>query len=393
LTELQSNNNNIIYPFNILIEFISTCYNIFLYEETAQELNKNIENMLEKRDEQYINLKVMQSEIKFNESMVRYMRKNSLNTSKTLSNTNGFGNAVVKKHSESKLKKSTTEFICSENYFEIRKKTMSNINLRRIENMSSLSLKSNYSLCEEEDDKDIKKISPSLKTILPDKKTNYSKQIISVENIDNYVKLNTECNVKTNEFRKNSKKTTFQKQNQEIDKKDNSSINLKVNVNANKNEKNKKNAQKKILNSSGKNENPIKIKSIKQNTKRLKSVEKNVDTKKENKNNNSILVENTNEVFSNSKNFLNNKDEIFSENEIFPKTTLNNNQTKGNNFHLQTMSDLIDNQNENLIMSPMNRLEIKSSKLISEKRKNEINNLKFDKTVIKNHTGCCVSCV
>ena len=41
---------------------------------------------------------------------------------------------------------------------------------------------------------------------------------------------------------------------------------------------------------------------------------------------------------------------------------------------LQTNSDVIDN--EDWIMSPMNRINVKSSKLISEKAKNEISILK-----------------
>jgi len=44
--------------------------------------------------------------------------------------------------------------------------------------------------------------------------------------------------------------------------------------------------------------------------------------------------------------------------------------------HLQTNSDVIDNINEEWIISPMNKINVKSSKLISEKVKNEINHLK-----------------
>jgi len=163
-----------------------------------------------------------------------------------------------------------------------------------------------------------------------------------------------------------------------------------------------------------KKDNKIKIK-IENVVQKNIGKKSNVQAKKiieNNKNNDNMILNNNNINHNNYLNF----EKIFDENEDKIKNSkakprkkspninintntinseifsINKNDIKPNLLPLQTNSDLIDNINEEWIMSPMNKINVKSSKLISEKPKNEISYLKIDKSIVKNH-GCCQACV
>lgn len=378
--------------------------------------------MQDQKNDIFISLKKMESEIMMNESLLRNLKKQNFILTEKINRTKLITDLKEKNLNFNEISTDISNF---------KRKSISSNNFnRKADTLNNLTLKSNYS--DENDSSMVKRnelknaikkapLTPEHnKAYMPDKSTHKKNETID-NIIDNLTRIKTEGNkfLLSSNNKKIEGKTIKLKSIKTNDKyfhniQDVAQIISKGSA-KNQNSLNQSTHLLSPINGSVNNSNlykkdnkiKIKIENVVQKQPKKKSGTSTKNTKKGMTEINSATIINQN-IDNNFQKF----EKFFTEStkdNTFKKTKTKNSQTlTGNSLNkdifsinniecggclinsvkpnrifnlikvlpIQTNSDVIDNINEEWIMSPMHKLNIKSSKLLSEKVKNELSQLK-----------------